>query len=48
MIGQAGADWAERHWRVEDMQAYMFRLYLEYARVLNRDDNNLASEDFEL
>jgi len=25
-IGEAGRQWAADHWRVEDMQAYMFRV----------------------
>ncbi|EGG10345.1 family 90 glycosyltransferase [Melampsora larici-populina 98AG31] len=36
-IGEAGKTWTERFWRKEDMQAYMFRLILEYCRLLHRD-----------
>ncbi|GAA6041033.1 hypothetical protein JCM8097_004685 [Rhodosporidiobolus ruineniae] len=36
-IATAGRLWAEQYWRWEDMQAYMFRLLLEYARVMKRD-----------
>lgn len=42
----AGREWAAKHWRFADMEAYMFRLYLEYARVMNRDDNNPTSMDY--
>jgi uncharacterized protein with von Willebrand factor type A (vWA) domain len=45
-IGQAGKDWAEKHWRMEDMEAYMFRLYLEWARVMNRDPDNPTNWDY--
>ncbi|GAA5868829.1 hypothetical protein JCM8547_002841 [Rhodosporidiobolus lusitaniae] len=34
-IAKAGREWAETHWRVVDMQAYVFRLLLEYGRVLD-------------
>ncbi|GAA5896669.1 hypothetical protein JCM6882_005755 [Rhodosporidiobolus microsporus] len=34
-IAMAGKEWAETHWRTVDMQAYVFRLLLEYARVLD-------------
>lgn len=39
-IAFAGRDWARRYWRDVDVTAYMFRLWLEYARVmsLNRDE----------
>lgn len=45
-IGQAGKEWAEKHWRMEDMQAYMFRLYLEYARVMGRSEDDPRSMDY--
>ncbi|BGP16467.1 hypothetical protein JCM10213_007927 [Rhodosporidiobolus nylandii] len=45
-IAAQGKKWAEEHWREVDMAAYMFRLYLEYARLLNRDENNLHSMDY--
>lgn len=45
-IGTAGRQWTLDHWRMEDMQAYMFRLYLEYARVMLREDDDLSSMDF--
>lgn len=28
MIGEAGSQWAQEFWRIEDMQAYMYRLIL--------------------
>ncbi|BGP43474.1 hypothetical protein JCM10449v2_007509 [Rhodotorula kratochvilovae] len=34
-IAMAGREWAERFWRTEDMQAYLFRLLLEYGRLLD-------------
>ncbi|GAA5838300.1 hypothetical protein JCM11251_003457 [Rhodosporidiobolus azoricus] len=36
-IATAGKLWTESHWRWQDMQAYMFRLLLEYARIMNKD-----------
>ncbi|GAA6037062.1 hypothetical protein JCM8097_005532 [Rhodosporidiobolus ruineniae] len=33
-IATAGKKWAGEFWRVEDMQAYLFRLLLEYNRVM--------------
>lgn len=45
-IGQAGKKWAAQHWRREDMEAYMFRLYLEYARVMSRDPGDPQSMDY--
>ncbi|ORY32933.1 hypothetical protein BCR39DRAFT_522439 [Naematelia encephala] len=32
--------WVERTWRREDLQTYMFRLYLEYARLVSPDRDN--------
>ncbi|GAA6056634.1 hypothetical protein JCM3770_006321 [Rhodotorula araucariae] len=46
-IAMAGRRWAEDNWRWVDMQAYLFRLLLEYARIMNRDDP-LQSQDFAL
>ncbi|GAA6036975.1 hypothetical protein JCM8097_005487 [Rhodosporidiobolus ruineniae] len=34
-IAIAGREWAEMHWRIVDMQAYVFRLLLEYARLFD-------------
>ncbi|KAK7441565.1 hypothetical protein VKT23_020797 [Stygiomarasmius scandens] len=42
-IGLAGKEWSEKYWRWEDMVAYNFRLFLEYARVMspNRNDEEM-------
>jgi hypothetical protein len=37
-LGAAGKLWARDHWRKQDMAAYMFRLSLEWSRLLHRDD----------
>ncbi|GAA5960086.1 hypothetical protein JCM21900_003431 [Sporobolomyces salmonicolor] len=34
-IAMAGKEWAKTHWRWEDMRAYVFRLLLEYGRIMN-------------
>ncbi|WWD18275.1 hypothetical protein CI109_102725 [Kwoniella shandongensis] len=36
-ISEQGKKFGEEHWRWEDMQAYMFRLLLEYSRLLADD-----------
>ncbi|GAA5950283.1 hypothetical protein JCM21900_001101 [Sporobolomyces salmonicolor] len=41
-----GKTWADTHWREADMAAYMFRLYLEYARLIGRDEKNPHSMDY--
>ncbi|KAL7417282.1 hypothetical protein BDY24DRAFT_412029 [Mrakia frigida] len=41
-IGNAGADFAEKHWRWEDMQSYMFRLLLEYRRAMAHDRDAMS------
>ncbi|KPV74647.1 glycosyltransferase family 90 protein [Rhodotorula graminis WP1] len=46
-IGTAGKHWARDHWRKQDMAAYMFRLSLEWARLLHRNDDEPGSLDFE-
>ncbi|WWC72342.1 uncharacterized protein I206_106304 [Kwoniella pini CBS 10737] len=33
-IANAGKNWSLTHWRKEDMIAYMFRLYLEWGRLV--------------
>ncbi|GAA6001303.1 hypothetical protein JCM10207_006599 [Rhodosporidiobolus poonsookiae] len=40
-IGEAGRQWAQKMWRYEDMAAYMYRLSLEYARVLHHDEGDV-------
>ena len=42
-IGEAGRQWSLTHSRKEDMTAYVFRLYLEWRRLLAVDR---ASMDF--
>ncbi|GAA5991508.1 hypothetical protein JCM11641_001189 [Rhodosporidiobolus odoratus] len=39
-IAMAGKKWTETHWRWEDMQAYLFRLLLEYSRVMKGPGND--------
>ncbi|WVR06184.1 hypothetical protein IAU60_003214 [Kwoniella sp. DSM 27419] len=36
-IAEQGKKFGEEHWRWEDMQAYMFRLILEYSRLMADD-----------
>ena len=36
-IGAAGKQFAQKHWRRIDMASYMFRLVLEYRRLLYQD-----------
>ncbi|KAJ7474737.1 glycosyl transferase family 90-domain-containing protein [Mycena latifolia] len=36
-IAGAGREWSRRYWRKEDLVAYMYRLFLEYARVMSAD-----------
>ncbi|KAK0496511.1 glycosyltransferase family 90 protein [Armillaria luteobubalina] len=36
-IASAGRDWSRTFWRKEDMTAYNFRVFLEYARIMNTD-----------
>jgi hypothetical protein len=40
-IAHAGRDWSERYYRQEDMTAYVFRLYLEWARLQSSGRNQL-------
>lgn len=41
-IGLAGKDWSNAYWRREDQTAYMFRLLLEWARILSPDRDCMA------
>lgn len=43
-IGSAGRKWATTYWRREDMVAYVFRLFLEYARVMSPNRNTMNYE----
>ncbi|KAK0482416.1 glycosyltransferase family 90 protein [Armillaria novae-zelandiae] len=36
-IASAGRDWSRNFWRKEDMTAYNFRVFLEYARIMSTD-----------
>lgn len=44
-IAGQGLEWSHSFWRKEDMTAYLFRLYLEYGRLVAVDRRNV---DFEL
>ncbi|SCV67516.1 BQ2448_5127 [Microbotryum intermedium] len=45
-IAAQSKEWTAAYWRWEDMQAYLYRLLLEYNRVMQRDPNNYNSHDF--
>ncbi|KAJ3524555.1 hypothetical protein NMY22_g10948 [Coprinellus aureogranulatus] len=36
-IAREGREWSLKYWRMADMTAYTFRLFLEYARVMSED-----------
>jgi len=42
ILARAGHKWSLTFWRQEDMIAYMFRLSLEYARVMSPERNELS------
>ncbi|KAL7409844.1 hypothetical protein BDY24DRAFT_444581 [Mrakia frigida] len=42
VISEAGLDFVEKHWRWQDMQAYMFRLILEYRRAMAHDRDAMS------
>ncbi|KAK4054576.1 Protein O-glucosyltransferase 2 [Microbotryomycetes sp. JL201] len=44
-IAYNGRQWAAEFWRWEDMQVYLYRLLLEYARIMLRSEDNLYSMD---
>jgi len=44
-IASAGKAWSATFWRKEDMTAYMFRVYLEYARVMSLERNTMNYQD---
>ncbi|KZV84062.1 hypothetical protein EXIGLDRAFT_727684 [Exidia glandulosa HHB12029] len=46
-IATAGREWAERYWRQDDVIAYMWRVYLEYVRVMSVDRAS-GAKDFVL
>jgi Glycosyl transferase family 90 len=41
-IGMAGMQWSSTAFRKEDMQAWMFRLLLEYGRLIDDDRENIG------
>lgn len=43
-IARRAREWSLRFWRKEDMVAYLFRLFLEYARVMDEDRDLLNFE----
>ncbi|KAG2351992.1 glycosyl transferase family 90-domain-containing protein [Suillus spraguei] len=47
-IAVAGRAWSQTYWRREDLTAYAFRLFLEYARVSSLDRDAMTyNEEFE-
>lgn len=40
-IAYQGKDWTAKHWRMQDMEVYCFRLYLEWARVTAIDQSDV-------
>ena len=45
-IAMSGHDWAQRVLRKEDMQVYVYRLLLEYARLVDDNREQLAYLSF--
>lgn len=43
-IAQAGRKWAEKTMRIDDMKVYLFRLLLEWGRVIDDDRDNIGFE----
>ncbi|KAF8880624.1 glycosyltransferase family 90 protein [Infundibulicybe gibba] len=41
-IAYAGREWSQKFWRKEDLTAYMFRLFLEYARVMSPERDAMS------
>jgi hypothetical protein len=41
-IAVAGKDWARNYFRYEDMEAFTFRQYLEYARLFADDREEMT------
>ncbi|KAJ6494082.1 glycosyl transferase family 90-domain-containing protein [Mycena vitilis] len=46
-IAAAGREWSRRYWRKEDLVSYMYRLFLEYARVMSTDRAGMSFEMWE-
>ncbi|KAG2114117.1 hypothetical protein DEU56DRAFT_841997 [Suillus clintonianus] len=40
-IAGRGREWSKGFWSKEDMVAYLFRLFLEYARAMSEDRDEL-------
>lgn len=40
-IAREGKEWVRDFWRPEDITAYMFRLWLEYARLMSDDRDEM-------
>jgi len=47
-IAQAGREWSKSFWRREDLTAYMFRLFLEYARVMSDDRKAMSYSEWDV
>lgn len=47
-IAAHGRDFVRRHWRPADVQAYAYRVALEWARVMNRRHVDDFAWDFVL
>lgn len=43
-IARQAREWSLGYWRREDMVAYLYRLFLEYARVMDEDRDSLNFE----
>ncbi|KAG1724296.1 glycosyl transferase family 90-domain-containing protein [Suillus paluster] len=43
-IARRGREWSRTFWRKEDMIAYLFRLFLEYSRIMSEDRDALNFE----
>ncbi|KAG2140698.1 glycosyl transferase family 90-domain-containing protein [Suillus clintonianus] len=44
-IAAAGREWSKTYWRREDLTAYTFRLFLEYARVSSLDRDAMSYKE---
>ncbi|KAH0581650.1 hypothetical protein H2248_011347 [Termitomyces sp. 'cryptogamus'] len=41
-IAYQGKEWSKTFWREEDMTVYLFRLFLEYSRVMSLDRDSMS------
>ncbi|KAJ7620973.1 glycosyl transferase family 90-domain-containing protein [Roridomyces roridus] len=41
-IARQGREWSRQYWRREDLVAYNYRLFLEYARVMSTDRKRMS------